>query len=533
MSTLDVVVGGNFGSEAKGHMVQRLTERRLEENQNLYVEVVRVAGPNAGHTGYDQMGQSWAFRQLPVAAVVPGQVILGIAAGSEIDPDVLIDEIDRAKEAGLLVDKVIWVSDEATIIEPNHKEIEAEAGLVARAGSTAKGIGAARADRVMRTAMRLADCPEIKRSLVSKGVSINLAGENRWSSVPGDLNPVPLIIEGAQGYGLGVHAGYYPQSTSSDCRAIDFLAMAGINPWNWDNEDMHVWVVARTYPIRVAGNSGPLKGETSWDELDLPTERTTVTQKVRRVGEPDWAFVKRAVEANGPANVHLAVFMLDQMFPEVTGVTTIEELSTEAVQYISYTIEAETGAKVAIVGTGPNSVTWRSYRPGMKDLTGLSHPAGYGTRYDKPRLVGQTGPEFAHFGIEQDGTAKQFKDMTTDEKLVAYYGQGAPDFGTKSEPVRDWWMNTAERHADMVTPKMAEYGSRDLVEIGREFAALAGREGLDDTVAYEVGVFFYLRGKVARWSAAVGRGEQVSQDTLDDIVAYSMMVLHNREEGDK
>lgn len=522
MTTLDIVVGGNFGSEAKGHMVQRLTERRLEENPKSYVEVVRVAGPNAGHTGHDETGKAWAFRQLPVAAVVPGRVVLGIAAGSEIDPEVLLDELTRATNAGLLRDKTVWVSDEATIIEPKHKDQEAEAGLVQRAGSTGKGIGAARADRVMRTAKRLADCPELRRELEQFGVAFNSAGQNRFG--PYYRTHAPLIIEGAQGYGLGVHAGHYPQSTSSDCRAIDFLAMAGINPWNWKNEDVHVWVVARTYPIRVAGNSGPLQGETSWGELGLPEEYTTVTRKVRRVGSPDWAHVNRAVEANGPAQVHLAVFMLDQMFPEVDGVETVEALSSEAVNYVSQVIEKRTGAKVDLVGTGPNSVVWRSYRPG---LSALGHDYSvdeegrvsfFKTRQTKPGVhtVGQPGPEFVKLPSEEELDAKE----------RAYYTSPA-------QRVKDWWMGQAEEHADMVTPKMAEYGSRDLVEIGREFSALAGEENLSDEAAYEVGVLFYVRGKVARWSAAVGRGDQVSKDTLDDIVAYSMMVLHNRQEGQK
>src|SRR5699024_3150555 len=248
-----------------------------------------------------------------------------------------------------------------------------------------------------------------------------------------------------------------------------------------------------------ASNSGPLKGETSWEELDLPTERTTVTNKVRRVGSPDWDFVNRAVEANGPAQVHLAVFMLDQMFPEVAGVETIEALSSESVEYISNTIEVLTRAKVDLVGTGPNSVVWRSYRPGLVDTAKMNHPAGYGTRYDKPRLVGQTGLEFVKLPSKEELDAKE----------RAYYTSPA-------QRVKNWWMKQAEEHADMVTPKMAEYGSRDLVEIGREFSALAGEEGLSDEAAYEVGVFFYLRGKVARWSAAVGRGDQVSKDTLDD-----------------
>src|SRR5699024_2130928 len=143
--------------------------------------------------------------------------------------------------------------------------------------------------------------------------------------------------------------------------------MAGINPWNWKNEDVHVWVVARTYPIRVAGHSGPLQGETSWEELGLPQERTTVTRKVRRVGSPDWDFVKQAVEANGPAQVHLAVFMLDQMFPEVAGVETVEALSSQSVEYIANTIEVLTRAKVDLVGTGPNSVVRSEERRGGKE----------------------------------------------------------------------------------------------------------------------------------------------------------------------
>lgn len=475
-------------------MVQRLTERRIEEDMTSEVEVIRVAGPNAGHTGHDKKGNPWAFRQLPVAAVVPGPVILGIAAGSEIDPDVLVDELQRASEAGLLDGKKVWISDEATIIEDHHKETESEEGLVKKVGSTGKGIGAARAARVMRRAKRLADCPDIKEKLREawKYVKFNQAGVNRCYG--GWARSIPLIIEGAQGYGLGVHAGHYPQSTSSDCRAIDFLSMAGINPWNWSNEDVHVWVVARTYPIRVAGNSGPLKGETTWSELGLPQERTTVTQKVRRVGEPDWDFVKKAVEANGPAQVHLAVFMLDQMFPQAAGRVTVETLPVDATNYISEVIEKRVGAKVDLVGTGPNSVVWRSYRPGGERKTDAPEwvwlPGGF--KPAKHKVVKETTPE---------------------------------------QVVRKWWADTAQGHIDMVVPKMVEYGSNDLVEIGREFLALAGIKEASDSFAHEVGILFYARGKLARWSAAVGRGEHVSRDTLDDIVAYAMMAILNQEES--
>lgn len=348
MTTLDVVVGAQFGSEAKGHCTQRLAEAKLR--QFGAVQVVRVAGPNAGHTGYDSMGRRWALRQLPVAVVTgsPG-VVLGIAPGSEIDMPVLLDEIDQTTSAGILDPGRLWVSGEATLIKDRHKKQEGADDLVSKIGSTGKGIGAARAERLMRKTDRLIDDPEAVRLLGLRGVQV--IETHQYSA------GVPLIVEGTQGYGLGLHAGYYPQCTSSDCRAIDFLAMAGISPWEWPNEQISVWVVARTFPIRVAGNSGPLKGETSWGDLGLDEERTTVTNKVRRVGGPDWDLVRNAVEANGPSRVKLAVFMADQMFSELSGERHPSDLQGHHLRFLGDVQEAA-GAPVWMVGTGPDSVIW-------------------------------------------------------------------------------------------------------------------------------------------------------------------------------
>ena len=104
--------------------------------------------------------------------------------------------------------------------------------------------------------------------------------------------------------------------TSSDCRSIDFLAMAGIDPTRCSVVVTN-WIVCRVFPIRVAGNSGPMEGETSWAELGLDEERTTVTQKVRRVGTWDQDLVRRAVQANGGHNANVVITMLDQAIPEL------------------------------------------------------------------------------------------------------------------------------------------------------------------------------------------------------------------------
>lgn len=357
---IDVVVGGLYGSEAKGHVTQRLVERRLVETEPLWN--IRIGGPNAGHTGHDTMGNPVAFRQVPVGVLVPGEVNLEIGAGSEIDLPVLLDEIDLCRTRGYLEGKRLLVHGEATLITDRHKK--AESDLVGAIGSTGKGIGAARADRLLRGAERLQDNQAASLALLDRGVEIPVTDHGDWR---GDR--ANIIIEGVQGYALGLHAGYYPQCTTSDCRAVDFLSMAGISPWDvrytpWGSLDLTVWVVARMFPIRVAGNSGPLRNETTWAELGLPIERTTVTQKVRRVGAPDWDLVKAAVTANGgPGNVALALSMVDQMFPEVRDLRWVRSAATwaEAEQYIR-TIENHVDVDVEMVLTGPNTGSFRKVR---------------------------------------------------------------------------------------------------------------------------------------------------------------------------
>lgn len=353
-NTLDIVVGAQFGSEAKGHTVEELAKIR-QQQFGVGPLVIRVAGPNAGHTGYDKNGRAWPLRQVPVAAVIEGPALLGIAPGSEIDPDVLLSEVGSLAEAGLLDRKALYVSEEATIIDQSHKDAEARADLVGRAGSTGKGIGAARADRLMRRADRLADRPELMDDLEDiYGADVYVVPSGHWD--PAGLG-VPVIVEGTQGYGLGLHAGYYPQCTSSDTRAIDFLAMAGISPWSFEQDKITIWATARVYPIRVAGNSGELKNETTWEDLGLPEEKTTVTQKVRRVGQPDWDLVSRAVRANGPGNVVISLTMTDQLDPAITGATSQPDLTTPVLRLIRE-VEETTGAPVHLVGTGPQSVVW-------------------------------------------------------------------------------------------------------------------------------------------------------------------------------
>lgn len=352
---IDVVVGGQYGSEAKGHITKRLLDRHHQLNRMHYtfdpqpLVNVRVAGPNAGHTAYDSTGRRWALRQVPVGATCEDPMTLYIAAGSEIDPPVLMEELTQLRDAGLLRNKSVFIDPNATLITPRHKTIEGMYDLTNKIGSTGKGIGAARAERVMRHAERVMDSKRLYGAIAGfDGVMIAPLRYHERDRV---------VIEGTQGYGLGLHGKHYPQCTSSNCRAIDFLAMASLNPFN---AHVHVHVVARMFPIRVAGNSGSMYEETSWEELGLPEEKTTVTQKVRRVGQWDGELVSDAVYANGGApTAVVALTMVDQKWPSFKGLTTPGELieSPDYKELVSFieTVEQDCGTRVSQVTTGPTT----------------------------------------------------------------------------------------------------------------------------------------------------------------------------------
>lgn len=353
-----VVAGAQFGSEGKGAVAAQLSKPEVSR----YLLAVRVAGPNAGHTVVgtcppgcepdetnhvvraglvNRFEHLWKLRSVPVAAVVHPSADLIIAAGSEVDLSVLESEVTALDAAGYDVSGRLTVDQSATVLTPEHIKTEQASDLVKRLGSTAKGIGAARADRIWRTAGLFGggnDTVPYMYDHLGSGATV--------------------LIEGTQGYGLGTHAGLYPQCTSSDCRAIDFLAMAGLSPWHSSVDGLQVWLAARVRPIRVAGNSGPLRGETTWDALGLPEERTTVTNKVRRVGEWDADLVASAVMQNGGGNVSIGLTMVDTLIPELTGIDDPRNLDNGVSRKLidlTGRVNEETGGEVHYIGTGPDT----------------------------------------------------------------------------------------------------------------------------------------------------------------------------------
>ncbi len=336
MPDIDVVVGGQFGSEAKGTVAARLIDRQAGAWSRISV---RVGGPNAGHTVVDHNGNVLRLRQVPVGVIFP-DCALAIAAGSEVDLEVLKTEIGVCEQAGHQVRDRLFIDRSATVLWPRYRSQEMAAGLTDRLGSTTKGIGAARMDRVNRGANTVdqLDRDRTRPWFIITDVASMVRGYNY------------ACLEGTQGYGLGLHTSFYPYCTSGDCRAIDVLAQVGVNPWDPKVGWVEPWLVFRPFPIRVAGNSGPLRNETSWEELGLQPEYTTVTQKVRRVGlwDPDLAL--DAIQANG-IEVSVAITMADQ--------TTSVEIADIARQL------TDMGARVRMIGNGPELHNYDFYPKGM------------------------------------------------------------------------------------------------------------------------------------------------------------------------
>lgn len=345
---IHIVVGGQYGSEAKGHVAAQIHKRFNIDY------AVRVGGPNAGHSAVDDQGRVWALRTIPVAAVVDPKCQLVIAAGSEIDLSVLEHEITMLEDAGFEVRKRLHVDGQATMLTQDHIDGEATASLQEKFGSTAKGIGAARADRLMRKAL-LAD-QVVGDDLIHPNTTAMLQEEHEEGA--------DILIEGTQGYALGLHAGRYPYCTSNDCAAVHFLAQTGVQPHNLT----YNWVVFRTFPIRVAGNSGPMFNETDWETLAAQTggyirpERTTVTKKIRRVAHWDDMLADEAIIANGGRTyprLHPVLTFVDYLDPALAGVTDLQVLRDSVAWSDIQDYEHAMGVKFAAFTTSNNTIIWR------------------------------------------------------------------------------------------------------------------------------------------------------------------------------
>lgn len=329
-----VVVGAQFGGEGKGKTTSYLSSHKK------YDMVVRVGGPNSGHT-ISVDGKQVILRQVP-AGVVNRNSSLYIAAGGIIDLRVLFDEIRRF---GITPDR-LKVDRNAVVMDDSYSKEESSKGLGERIGSTLSGTGIAVSKRTLRGSdVRLArDVKELFPYLSDVKLDINDGYDNGKN----------IIIEGTQGFGLSLyHTQYYPFCTSRDTTASGFLGEVGLSP----RTVSEICLVVRTFPIRVGGNSGPLPNEIDWATLRKESgypydivEFTSVTKKIRRVARFEADLVKLAAKVNRPTSISL--MGMDYLSYDERGKRNYDDLSKRSKEFI-WNVEKLTNAKVVLVGTGP------------------------------------------------------------------------------------------------------------------------------------------------------------------------------------
>ena len=336
---VDVLVGGQYGSEGKGNIADYLSPE--------YNVLMRVGGPNAGHKVYEEPPYTHFSLPCGTRKDNDAQALL-IGPGAVIDPKALLEEIrDCAVEPRRLI-----VDEQAVVITPEDRDWE-QANLKREIGSTAKGVGKATARRVTDRfrddrACRLAkDVGPAFREL--KPYLGSTAERLEKAYARGDK----ILLEGTQGTGLSIFHGDYPSVTSRDTTVSGCLSEAGIGPRRVNR----IVLVCRTYPIRVGGTSGDFSKEIDWDTVadrsGIPPDELrrhevgSVSKTQRRVGEFDWEMLRKSCHLNSPTDVALTfVDYLDRRNREAIR---FDQLTSETIKFVE-DVEIVAGVPCSLIG---------------------------------------------------------------------------------------------------------------------------------------------------------------------------------------
>ena len=334
---VDVLVGGQYGSEGKGHVAAYLSRE--------YDVLMRVGGPNAGHTVASESG-TFVYSQLP-SGCRDNQADILIGPGATIDVPKLLKEIENCKieSRRLYIDPQVMTIGDDDKAEEKHMQEDI--------GSTGSGSGAAAAKRIMgrlsgsNRACLARDVEDLKPYLHSTHERLQSA------FFRGEF----VLLEGTQGSGLSLYHGAYPYVTSRDTNVSGCLAEAGIPP----RRIRKVLMVVRRTPIRVEspkdGNSGPLKHPTNFKtiaaeaklEHDLTkAELTSTTKRPRRVGWFEWETFRHACALNSPTDIILT--FADYHKAENQNARRFEQLHEDTIKFIEE-LERVAQAPVSMINT--------------------------------------------------------------------------------------------------------------------------------------------------------------------------------------
>lgn len=307
MKKVTLVCDLQFGSTGKGLIAGYIAERDQPDT------VVTAWSANAGHTYVDANGRKFIHTMLANGVVSRALKQVMIAPGSQLNLASLEKELTECRDLFKATGAVVLIHQNATVISERH--VLAEGGSMVGNGSTRKGCGAALAEKISRQIEFRRDeetgaiantlepiwCnaqpivasdfgAEIDQIACRTGVQIYIVGQTLWMDTI--YAAEKILVEGAQGYSLGMNSGFYPFTTSRECTPAQIMSDCAI-PLEFLKT---VVGTLRTFPIRVsnrydeAGNmvgwSGPGypdQEELSFKDINQEQELTTVTKLPRRI----------------------------------------------------------------------------------------------------------------------------------------------------------------------------------------------------------------------------------------------------------
>jgi adenylosuccinate synthase len=339
-----IVLGGQWGDEGKGKIVDLLTE---------HVDICArfAGGHNAGHTV--KIGETTYPLHLIPCGILRPEITCVIGNGVVVEPGKLVEEIDQLAQQGIQVEGRLKVSDRAHLVLPSHPTVD-QANEAARSGetkigTTARGIGPTYSDKASRIGMRVVDLYDddarerfevvLKahdRHLVAMGAQPEdqgpileaYLGEGGFRDKlrPYVANTVEflnrriragarVLIEGAQGALLDIDHGTYPYVTSSNATSGGACTGLGVAPTSIDA----CFGVFKAYCTRVGGGPFPteLEGETGDTIRERGNEYGTTTGRPRRVGWFDAVAARYAVKLNGFSAIALTLLDVLDTFDEL------------------------------------------------------------------------------------------------------------------------------------------------------------------------------------------------------------------------
>lgn len=326
-----VVVGTQWGDEGKAKVIDYLTER-----SDLIIRF--QGGANAGHTVIAG-NTKFVFHLVPSGIMYSDKVCI-VGNGVVFDPEQFFKEVDELSEKGFSVDGRLFVSDQAHLVLPCHKQqdvLSEDTMGGGKIGTTGRGIGPTYADKVSRIGIRTGELIDWDAFVVK--LKYILETKNRfftgfygkpldppveaviaqYEKIRPRLLPFiadttriifdasrrnkNLLFEGAQGTFLDIDHGTYPYVTSSNTISGSACTGAGVGPTLIN----HVIGITKAYTTRVGNGPFPteLNDATGEHIRKIGAEFGATTGRPRRCGWFDSVIVRKAIELNGLTRIAL------------------------------------------------------------------------------------------------------------------------------------------------------------------------------------------------------------------------------------